>query len=434
MTPRPPWDKAGVKGQADKTVAVRDVRLRAFALHLIPEPCLMSVPTPAAASPLEPNPLGPTGAPQSPRTPPAPVLAEPEARRIDLYWAAVIVGAMAAVFLVLNLARGVAAPVLVSLAIAYVVDPIADLLERRGVNRTLAVAIIFVGTALAIAGLLMYLVPAIGTDVARLPAFFRAISDRALPEIERLLGAPLPGTLREAANTLSTGGSNWAAKLLPGAARVALAALGGTASLLTAAIGIVVVPVVTFFFLRDYDRIVGFFRDLIPGRYRAHMAGRIGEIDRVLGSFVRGQLTVGAILATIYSTGLSIARIDLAVVIGLIAGFGNLVPYVGTATGVVLALLATLVSWQGPWQLVAVAVTFGCGQVLDALVLTPRIVGSRVGLTPVVVIIAILAFGEIFGFVGVMLAVPTTAALKVVATVLIARYRSSPLYAGEASR
>lgn len=359
-------------------------------------------------------------------------MSDAEARRADLYWAAGAVAFIAFLLLVLNLARGVAVPVLVAFAFAYVLDPIADKLERRGLNRTLAVALMFVAAGLAITGFLLYLIPQVGNELARLPGSFRAISERAVPAIEKFLGTSLPHTLRETADSVSTQGPDIASKLAPGLGKIAMAAVGGTTSLLAATVGLMVVPVITFFVLRDYDRIVRFFRELLPLRYRAHLSGRVREIDTVLASFVRGQLTVGAILAVMYSAGLSIARIDLAIVIGVLAGFGILVPYVGTAVGAALAVLATLVSWQGPWQLVVVATTFGVGQALEALVFTPKIVGEKVGLTPVAVIIAILAFGELFGFVGVMLAVPTTAVLKVVARVLIERYRASPAFTGEA--
>jgi predicted PurR-regulated permease PerM len=166
----------------------------------------------------------------------------------------------------------------------------------------------------------------------------------------------------------------------------------------------------------------------------ALVSRRFREVDGVLSAFVRGQLIVGSMLSVIYTVGLTIARVDLAIVIGLIAGFGNMVPYLGTGLGVVLALVATVLAWQGPWQLVAVALTFIIGQMLEGFVITPRIVGDRVGLSPVVVIIAILAFSELFGFVGILLAVPVSAVLKVVGDVAVERYQRTALFRGEARR
>ncbi|HYO73471.1 MAG TPA: AI-2E family transporter, partial [Archangium sp.] len=155
------------------------------------------------------------------------------------------------------------------------------------------------------------------------------------------------------------------------------------------------------------------------------------EVDDVLSAFVRGQITVGAILSVLYGTGLWFARIDLAIVIGVIAGFGNMVPYLGTGLGVVLAALGLMLSWQGPWQLAAVAGTFLVGQMAEGLFITPKVVGDKVGLSSVAVIIAILAFGELFGFTGILLAVPTTAILKVVLSVVVERYKRTGLYTGE---
>jgi len=132
----------------------------------------------------------------------------------------------------------------------------------------------------------------------------------------------------------------------------------------------------------------------------------------------------------IYSIGLSIGRIDLAIVIGIIAGFGNMVPYLGTGIGIVLAVLGMLLAWQGPWQIVVVALTFIVGQMLEGFVITPRIVGDRVGLSAATIIIAILVFSELFGFLGILLAVPVSAILKVVVEVAVARYHASAVYRG----
>jgi predicted PurR-regulated permease PerM len=191
--------------------------------------------------------------------------------------------------------------------------------------------------------------------------------------------------------------------------------------------------VLGFFFLKDYPRLVRLVRDLIPRRAVGLVSRRFSEVDDVLSAFVRGQLTVGSILSIIYSTGLSIAGIDMAIVIGVVAGFGNMVPYLGTTVGILLALLGLMLSWQGPWQLAVVAGTFLVAQLSEGLFITPRIVGEKVGLTPVTVIIAILAFGELFGFVGILLAVPVGAILKVVLRVVVLRYQKTSLYTGGAS-
>jgi predicted PurR-regulated permease PerM len=217
----------------------------------------------------------------------------------------------------------------------------------------------------------------------------------------------------------------------PTAARLVASFAGNTARFVATLLGLLVVPVLAFFFLQDYPRLVELVRGLVPRRAERLVSQRFAEVDEVLSAFVSGQVTVGAILSVLYSTGLGFARIDMAIVIGVIAGFGNMVPYLGTGVGVVLALLGVMLSWQGPWQLAVVAGTFVVGQMAEGLFITPRIVGDKVGLSSMSVIIAILAFGELFGFTGILLAVPSTAILKVVLRVVVARYQKMSVYTGE---
>ncbi len=382
------------------------------------------------------TPALPPMASPAPVATPAPVpqpLSLALAAQADLVWAAVMVAAIAVVFLVLNLARGVAVPVLVSLALAYVLDPVVDWLEHHRVPRTLGVVLVFILIGAALLGFLSYLIPALHAEALRLPDVFGELARSLFPKLESRLGIALPHTWSDAMTRLSTTGAELAQQLAPKAGTWLEQALGGTKSLLTALIGSLVVPVISFFLLRDYDQIVAWTAEQLPPLYRHHVGTRMREIDLVMASFARGQLLVGAALATIYTIGLSFAGLNLAVGIGLVAGFGNMVPYVGSATGVLLALFSVFVSWQGPWQLLVIGATFLVGQALEATVLTPRIVGSKVGLKPVMVIIAVLAFAELFGFVGILLAVPTTAALKVIARVLLQCYRGSRWYQPNAS-
>jgi predicted PurR-regulated permease PerM len=335
-----------------------------------------------------------------------------------------------AFFAVIKLSSGAVVPILVALATAYVFAPAVDWLARRGMSRTLAVLALFFAIALGMAGALVYLVPAIREEMAKLPEFVRAIAQKAIPRIETLIGRPLPQNIRDAASELSQEGGGFAEKTLPSLARVAVGALSSTASMLIFAFGLLVVPVLAFHLLRDYDRIVSWFRSLIPRRYESLIAGRFGEVNAVLGGFIRGQLTVGAILTCLYGLGLSLSEIDLAVVIGAIAGFGTMIPYIGPGIGMMLATLSLVVSWEGPWQVGAVAGTFALAMTIEGLFITPRIVGGKVGLSAVMVMISVLVFGDLFGFAGVLLAVPVTAALKVVAQVVLQRYRRTGLYKG----
>ncbi|MFN7133640.1 MAG: AI-2E family transporter [Myxococcales bacterium] len=337
---------------------------------------------------------------------------------------------MAALFLVLSVARGAALPVFAAFALAYALDPLIDRLERLGLSRTVGIGGLFAASLAGSVGALLYLVPALGAEFAKLPEFFRNITRVALPRLEAMVGVPLPTNVHDAAAAISQAGGGLTEKVLPKAAELAWQAAGGTASVVGTAVGLLVIPVLAFYLLRDYDELVAWARGLLPRRYEALVSRRFADVDAVLGAFIRGQLLVGAILSAIYSAGLSIARLDLAVVIGVVAGFGNMIPYVGTALGIGLALLSLAIGWLGTWQLAVVAATFVVAQLLEGLLITPRIVGEKVGLSPLAVMVALLGFSELFGFTGILLAVPAAAALKVAAGVVLFRYRRSQLYRG----
>ncbi|MBN8227859.1 AI-2E family transporter [Corallococcus macrosporus] len=391
----------------------------------------MKVPQPAEppeVSPVlhvvHPEPVPPAGDPSA--------LDEAEARRVDFVWSGVMVGSLALVFALLSVFGGVAVPVLLALTGAYAFNPLVTLLEKRGVDRTWGTSILFFAGTLLMVGAGLYLVPVFRDEAAKLPGFFQRASTQVVPQVESLLGVSLPDLVSQRTAELGEKASELLQSAGPTAARLVASFAGNTARFAATLLGLSVVPVLAFFFLQDYPRLMGRIQDLLPRRSVALVSQRFREVDEVLSAFVQGQLTVGAILSVLYAVGLSVARIDLAIAIGLIAGFGNMVPYLGTGIGVVLALLGVLLSWQGPWQLAVVAATFIIGQLAEGFVITPRVVGEKVGLAPVAVIIAVLAFGELFGFVGILLAVPASAILKVVLSVVLQRYRRTELYKGSA--
>jgi predicted PurR-regulated permease PerM len=293
---------------------------------------------------------------------------------------------------------------------------------------------VFTGAALALVGAVLYLIPVFRDEAAKLPDFFRRASTQVIPRVEALLGVSVPELVNQRAAELGAQASELLQSAGPAAASLAARFASNTARFVATLLGLAVVPVLGFFFLKDYPRLIGLVRELIPRRALGLVNRRFVEVDDVLSAFVRGQITVGAILSVIYGTGLSIARMDMAIVIAVIAGFGNMVPYLGTALGLVLAGLGLMLSWQGPWQLAVVAGTFLVAQLSEGLFITPRVVGEKVGLSPVTVIVAVLAFGELFGFVGILLAVPFSAILKVVLRVVVQRYQKMALYTGEAPR
>lgn len=391
----------------------------------------MKAPEPAASPHVlsvlhvvNPEPVPPAGDPGA--------LDEAEARRVDFVWSGLMVGSLALVFALLSVFGGVAVPVLLALTGAYAFNPLVTLLEKRGLDRTLGTSVLFFAGTLLMVGAGLYLVPVFRDEAAKLPGFFQRASTQVVPQVESLLGVSLPELVSQRTAELGEKASELLQSAGPTAARLVASFAGNTARFATTLLGLSVVPVLAFFFLQDYPRLMGRIQDLLPRRSAGLLTQRFREVDEVLSAFVQGQLTVGAILSVIYAVGLSLARIDLAIAIGLIAGFGNMVPYLGTGIGVVLALLGVLLSWQGPWQLAVVVTTFVVGQLLEGFVITPRVVGEKVGLAPVAVILAVLAFGELFGFVGIILAVPASAILKVVLSVVIQRYRRTDLYKGGA--
>jgi predicted PurR-regulated permease PerM len=321
-------------------------------------------------------------------------------------------------------------PFLVASLLAYLGDPLVDRLVSRRLPRTLATA-----TVLLLIGVLVLLVPLLLLPVlqTQIEALLRAVPEgvawitaEVLPWIKATLGIELalPDTVRiKKALT-----ENWqeagsvAVDVVGYVSRSGLAVIGWLAS-------IVLVPVVTFYMLRDWDILVERIRDLLPRAAVPTLSALARESDDVLSAFLRGQLMVMLCLAVIYSVGLWLAGLQFALVIGLLAGLASFVPYLGVIVGLVTAAVATLIQSQDVLQLVWVFVVFGVGQLLEGMVLTPWLVGDRIGLHPVAVIFAVLAGGQLFGFIGVLLALPVAAVLAVLARHARARYRDSAFYA-----
>ena len=215
-----------------------------------------------------------------------------------------------------------------------------------------------------------------------------------------------------------------------------LAVLGKVSSSSQAVLGwvmnLVLIPVVTFYLLRDWDDLVEGIRTLLPRKIEPTISKLASEIEDVLGAFMRGQLMVMFSLGAIYSIGLGLVGLDLAFVIGMLSGLLSIVPYLGTAIGVIAGLVAVLFQYQDVFHTVLVLSVFAVGQSLESMVLTPRLVGDQVGLHPVTVIFAVLAGGQLFGFLGILLALPVASALNVLVRHLRQEYTASSLYQKEA--
>lgn len=207
--------------------------------------------------------------------------------------------------------------------------------------------------------------------------------------------------------------------------------VGSTATMFSALAALVMVPVFSFYLLHDFDLIVARAGELVPPRLRGDVGEIVHEIDGVLSQFMRGQLTVMAILAVLYAVAYSLAGVSLAIPIGMVAGVLSFIPYVGGASALILALLMVALHWAGWAQLIAVVAAYIVIQVLEGFVITPRIVGDKLGLSPVWVLFAMLAGAELFGFMGVLLSLPTAAVVKVFVLRGLTNYRASAFFVGD---
>ncbi len=333
--------------------------------------------------------------------------------------------------LLLWLLRGILLPFVAGLAVAYLLDPFADWLEERGFSRLLATSIITVIFVLLIVAFLVLLVPLLYEQTVALVESLPKIADRVQEWLMHLnqgrLGEVLSGTtdIRQTIDKAGAGLVSWALSALGEVWKQGVAIIG-LASLA------VITPIVAFYMLLDWDNMVARVDELLPREHAMTIRGLFREMDAVLAGFVRGQGTVCLVLGTFYAVGLSLAGLNLGLVVGLGAGIISFIPYVGTISGFLVATLLAILQF-GPQDYVSIGIVVGVfviGQFVEGNFLTPKLVGSRVGLHPVWVMFALFAFGALFGFVGVLLAVPIAAAIGVLARFGVRSYVASPLYQG----
>jgi predicted PurR-regulated permease PerM len=344
-----------------------------------------------------------------------------------------LAAACAALFGLLYWLSPMLAPFAVSALFAYLGDPLVDRLERWRLSRTSAVVVVFAAMTLAVVLVVIGLVPLLEAQISRLidklPQVVAWVNDVVLPWVKQRTGFSLeqlnPKQIIDALRAHWQQAGGVAATIVSSVSKSGLAVVGfiGTVAL---------VPVVSFYFLRDWDVMVGRVRELLPRAVEPAISGMAREADEVLGAFVRGQLSVMLALAVIYTAGLMLVGLDLAVLIGLLAGLVGFVPYLGIIIGGGAALIAAAVQFQDWLHPGLVLGVFVIGQMAEGFLLTPMLVGDRVGLHPVAVIFAILAGGELFGFLGVLLALPVAAVLMVVLRHAHQRYLHSTLYGAEA--
>lgn len=327
--------------------------------------------------------------------------------------------------------RSVLTPLFFAFLIAYVLDPVVDRLEAWRIPRALAIVILLL-VVLSVIGLFLGLaLPGIVRDIVVFVGELPRWLARTLGSYEPFLhahGIAVPHSVDEALTQLEQQAHGLAPRAVAPVGTVLTTILGGTASVLGTLATALVVPVFAFYLLYDFDRIKERARDLVPHRWRAFIVDVASEVDTVLGQFIRGQLTVMAVLGTLYAVGFALCGVRLAVPIGIVAGLLSFIPYVGGATALVAALAMSLVDWTGWTKVVFVVGVYGAIQALDGLIITPRIVGSKVGLGPLWVLIALMVGSALFGFLGVLLAVPSAAVIKIFVVRFVSWYRETHFY------
>ncbi len=351
-------------------------------------------------------------------------------RRQVIFWlvaAAVLIG-------FLYLFSAILLPFFAGMILAYFLDPVADWLERRGLSRMAAMVLILVMFLIALVIGLMLIIPVLASQLAdfvgRLPDYLSRLQALVTGIDAEWLSQRLgvdPASLRDGLNSLLT----QAGGFLSG---VFSSILSSGKTLIDIAGLFVITPVVAFYMLLDWDKMVARVDSWIPRDHLGTVRQIALDIDRAVAGFVRGQGTVCIILGVFYAIGLTAVGLNFGLLIGLFAGLVSFIPYVGSLLGLVLSIGVALVQFWPEWHwVVAVAVIFFAGQFVEGNILQPNLVGKSVGLHPVWLMFALFAFGALFGFVGLLVAVPAAAAVGVLVRFGLSRYLASPLYRGHAA-
>ncbi|MBI5163817.1 MAG: AI-2E family transporter [Magnetospirillum sp.] len=337
---------------------------------------------------------------------------------------------LAAFLVTLYVLRGMLLPFVAGMAIAYFLDPLADRLERVGLSRMAATALI-TGVFFSLGVLLVVLlVPVIEEQVLafvhRVPDYVDSLSQRLEPYIRDIKRRLSPRDIERLRSSVGEYAGTAAAWVL----QVAKSVLTGGFAIVNVVMLLFITPVVTFYLLRDWDCMVAKVDHWLPRDHADTIRTQLKEINRTLSGFIRGQALVCLFLATFYGLGLTLVGIDLGLVIGLASGALSFVPYLGTLSGLVVSV-AVGIAQDPDLTLPALAAgVFVVGNVIEGNFLTPKLVGDKVGLHPVWVMFALLAGGALFGFVGLIVAVPVAAVIGVLARFALVRYLQSPLYRG----
>ncbi len=343
-------------------------------------------------------------------------------RSAALQWLAVAV----VLAVLLYLLGPILAPFVAAGILAYICNPLVGRLTALKMPRTPAVVLVMLGLLLALIALLLIILPLlqqeIGSLMARIPEWLDTVHTRLLPALQQRIGVELAWDSEALKKVLLSGlqAEGGMAQLLPW--------LKSGGAVLAQTINLLLVPIAMFYLLRDWDALIASVDGLVPRHWHGKTTEIAAEVDRVLAEFLRGQLFVMLLMSVYYVLALWLVRLDFALPIGIVAGLLVFVPYLGMTLGLVLATLAAAMQFTSLGDVVLVWGVFGIGQLLEGMLITPWLVGNRVGLHPLAVIFSLLAFGQLFGFFGLLLALPLAAILLVVLRHVRARYLTSEMY------
>jgi predicted PurR-regulated permease PerM len=349
-----------------------------------------------------------------------------------LFW----LGALFVVLFMTWVLRDVLLPFVAGIALAYFLNPLADRLEGPGVNRIFAALLVTGLFVLIFVLVAIILIPLLGSQffafIQRIPGYITRLQELVLTEenqewVKRMLGTDTLD-MQKAVGELVGQGANWLGTFAQGL-------WSGGRALISLFAVVIVMPIVTFYVLVDWHRMVRKVDSWLPVRHRETIRGLARQIDAALAGFIRGQGLVTLILGSFYAAGLTLAGLNFGLLIGFGAGVLSFVPYVGSLTGLLIAGGVAIAQFWPEWFPIATVIgIFFVGQVIEGYVLQPKLVGDRVGLHPVWLMFALFAFGYLLGFVGVLLAVPLAAATGVLTRFALKQYLASPFYTGSTRR
>jgi predicted PurR-regulated permease PerM len=336
----------------------------------------------------------------------------------------VLVCSMGAIFL----------PVLISLILAYLLEPLVTPLEKRGVNRSLAIVIAFCGCFILVAGLAVFFVTSLMAEFRdvqiNLPDYAARLYSVIPQQVKVYLDIETPAKVYAHASGMLEELRSVSFELFKETFAFVRKAFVSTLAFVLAVLGYFIIPVYLYYFLKDLPRMKDSLLTLVPERFRDRLKEKVWEIDELLSAFVRGQLSVCVILAVLYSIGLYLIGIDLGIMIGTLAGITFVIPYFGTILGILLSMTMAFLKFHDFLHPLLCLGWFALVQGCEGAIITPKIVGDKVGLHPVITILALLVGGQLFGILGMLLAVPVTAVLRVLLRAFIEQYRSAAFYGG----